>query len=65
VVQEGELQRGEQIELIHRDPAQFSIWEALKLYTKEPGPETLDRAIRTEALPPGLRRRAENLNERK
>jgi MOSC domain-containing protein YiiM len=62
VVQEGELQKGEQIEIIHRDPAQFSIWEALKLYTKEPGPETLERALRTEALPPGLRRRAENLN---
>ena len=61
VVQEGQLQAGNQIEQVHRDPAGFSIWEALKLYTNEPGPETLERALGTETLPPGLRRRAENL----
>jgi MOSC domain-containing protein YiiM len=61
VVQEGQLQAGDNIEFVYRDPAQFSISEALKLYTEEPGRETLERALRTEALPPGLRRRAENL----
>jgi MOSC domain-containing protein YiiM len=62
VVQEGQLQAGDRIELVHRDPAGFSIWEALKLYTKEPARQTLERALRTETLPPGLRKRAENLS---
>ncbi len=61
VVQEGELQTGDHIEQVHRDPSGFSIWEALKLYSKQANRETLERALRTEALPPGLRRRAENL----
>jgi MOSC domain-containing protein YiiM len=61
VVQEGQLQAGDKIDVVHRDPARFSIQEALRLYTKEPGQETLERALRTESLPPGLRRRAENL----
>src|SRR5262245_50401177 len=63
VIQEGELQTRDKIELVHRDPEGFSIWETLKLYTKEPGRETLERALRIEALPPGLRRRAENLKQ--
>jgi MOSC domain-containing protein YiiM len=63
VVQEGQLQAGDKIEVVHRDPAGFSIWEALRLYSKEPGRQTLERALRTETLPPGLRRRAENFRD--
>jgi MOSC domain-containing protein YiiM len=62
VVEEGQLQAGDKMELVHPDPARFSIREALRLYLKAPGRETLERALRTETLPPGLRRRAENLN---
>ncbi len=62
VVQEGQLQAGDNIEPVHRDPVAFTISDALKLYS--PGTvdrETLLRALRTAALPPGLRRRAEAL----
>jgi MOSC domain-containing protein YiiM len=62
VVKEGQLQTGDNMELVHRDPARFSISDALQLYS-EPSKETLERALRTEALPPGLRRRAEHLKE--
>jgi MOSC domain-containing protein YiiM len=60
VVQEGELQAEDEIELVHRDPARFSIADALQLYS-HPSRETVERALRTEALPPGLRRRIESL----
>ena len=60
VAKEGQLQAGDEIELVHRDPAAFSVSDALQLYGK-PNRETLERALRTETLPPGLRRRAENL----
>jgi MOSC domain-containing protein YiiM len=60
VVEEGQLQAGDHIELVHRDPVALSIADALQLYD-EPSPEILERALRTETLPPGLRRRAEHL----
>ena len=62
VVQEGQLQAGDEIAVVHRDPAGFSISDALQLYSQKPARETVARALRTEALPPALRRRAENLS---
>src|SRR5438105_8765628 len=44
VVQEGELQAGDEIERVHRDPAGFSISDALQLYS-EPSREVLERAL--------------------
>jgi MOSC domain-containing protein YiiM len=62
VVEEGHLQAGDTIELVHRDPAAFTISDALQLYsTDNIDGETIARALRTRALPPGLRRRAESL----
>jgi len=62
VVKEGQLQAGDEMKLVHRDPVGFSISDALQLYS-QPSKETIERALRTEALPPGLRRRAENLRD--
>src|SRR5262245_60230923 len=59
-VKEGQLQAEDNMELADRDPARFSISDALQLHS-EPSKETLERALRTEALPPGLRRRTEHL----
>ena len=63
VVKEGQFQAGDEMDLVHRDPGAFSVSDALQLYGK-PNRETLECALRTETLPPGLRRRAENLKER-
>jgi MOSC domain-containing protein YiiM len=60
VVQEGQLQTGDNIEVVHRDPTGFSVSDALQLYSQEPGRDIVDRALRSEALPPGLQRRAKN-----
>jgi MOSC domain-containing protein YiiM len=60
VVREGELQAGDEMELVHRDTERFSIADVLQLYSR-PSRETVERALRVETLPPGLRQRLKNL----
>ena len=60
VVREGELQAGDEMELVHRDPERFSIADMLQLYSS-PNRETVERALRVETMPPGLRQRLKNL----
>jgi MOSC domain-containing protein YiiM len=61
VVREGKLQAGDEMELVHRDPERFSIADMLQLYSS-PNRETVERALRVETMPPGLRQRLKNLN---
>ena len=60
VVREGELQAGDEMELVHRDAERFSITDVLQLYSR-PSREIVERALRVEALPPGLRQRLRKL----
>ena len=60
VVREGKLQAGDEMELVHRDPERFSIADMLQLYSR-PNRETVERALRVETMPPGLRQRLKNL----
>ena len=60
VIQEGIIEAGDGIEIVSRNPAAFSILDAQGLHL--PGTldrKTLERAVRTGALPPGLQKRAE------
>lgn len=60
VIEEGTIQEGDAIEFTSRDPAAFSIADALQLYQPDPlPPDVLERALACKELPPGMRQRAE------
>jgi MOSC domain-containing protein YiiM len=65
VIQEGQLQAGDTVELILAHSAKFTISEALRLYSPEViDDRILERALNCDALPPGLRRRLEERSDR-
>ena len=62
VIQEGVLQSGDLIEPIHKEPANFTIADALRLYLPaKVDRHTVDRALQTTSLPHALRERAKAL----
>jgi MOSC domain-containing protein YiiM len=57
VLREGDLQTGDQVHIVSRDPGAVSVMEIISLFTGDnEDPELLERAISLPALPDGWRK---------
>jgi MOSC domain-containing protein YiiM len=52
VVQEGELESGQAMQFVHRDPERISIADVVSVYYRRAEPELAERVMSLESLAP-------------